>query len=179
MSPGSPLPGGLILRDGQAGDLKPIVALYNHYVTHSPCTFDIQVRTMEQRRPWMARFAASGPWRLLTAWQGQGLAGYACSTPFRPKAAYGTSVETTIYLAPEHQGAGLGNALYSALLSRLEDEPGVHRAYGVVVLPNPASERLHRRLGYRQAAHLHQVGHKFGRFWDVVWFEKDLSGGDG
>ena len=56
----------------------------------------------------------------------------------------------------------------------LEADPDVHRAYGGVALPNPASIALHERFGYKQVATYTEVGFKFDRYWDVIWFEKEL-----
>jgi phosphinothricin acetyltransferase len=100
--------------------------------------------------------------------------GYASSRAFRERAAYDRSVETSIYLAPDAVGHGLGSRLYGQLLETLEAESRVHRAYGGVALPNEASVALHLRLGFKQVASFSEVGFKFGRFWDVVWFERAL-----
>ena len=54
-------------------------------------------------------------------------------------------------------------------------EPFVHRAYGGVALPNPASVTLHERLGFKLVGTFREVGFKFGKYWNVSWFEKDLS----
>ena len=103
--------------------------------------------------------------------------GYACSGPFRPKPAYRSSVETSVYLEPGSRGRGLGKALLAQLLRALEDEPEAHRAYAGIVLPGEASVRLHESLGYVRVAHYHEVGYKLGRFLDVAWYERDLSAG--
>jgi len=131
--------------------------------------------TPEARRAWFEGFSECGPHRLLVAETGSGLVGYASSSRFRPKPAYHTSVETTIYLDPDHLGQGLGARLYGALLEALGAEPGVHRAYGGVALPNPASIALHEAFGFRLVGTFREVGHKFGKFWDVSWYEKDIS----
>jgi phosphinothricin acetyltransferase len=106
-------------------------------------------------------------------------AGYASSREFRAKAAYRQSVETTIYLDPEVVGRGLGRSLYGALLRILESETSVHRAYAGIALPNEASVALHRGLGFRPVGTFHEAGHKFDRYWDVAWYEKDVSGAAG
>ena len=38
--------------------------------------------------------------------------------------------------------------------------------------PNPASVRLHQRFGYRHVGTFTEQGRKFGRYWDVAWFER-------
>lgn len=59
------------------------------------------------------------------------------------------------------------------LLAELETQD-LHRAYGGVVQPNEASARLHESFGFREVARYSEVGRKFGRYWDVVWYERPL-----
>jgi phosphinothricin acetyltransferase len=99
--------------------------------------------------------------------------GYATSSPFRPKPGYLTSVETSVYLRPDATGHGLGTLLYRAVFDALAGQD-LHRAYAGVALPNDASVRLHERLGFREIGTFVEVGRKFGRYWDVLWFERSL-----
>ena len=96
------------IRPGQRSDLPALTALYNHYIEATPITFDLDPYTESQREPWFLQFAERGRYRLLVAVEEGGLLGYACSTPFKPKGAYETSVEATIYVSPEACGKGLG-----------------------------------------------------------------------
>jgi phosphinothricin acetyltransferase len=100
--------------------------------------------------------------------------GYACSVRFRPKSAYSTSVETSVYLDPDLKGRGIGARLYATLFDRLRGED-LHRAYAGVTRPNPASVALHLRFGFRSVGIYREVGRKLGRYWDVEWFEKPLG----
>jgi phosphinothricin acetyltransferase len=61
--------------------------------------------------------------------------------------------------------------VYEMLLAELERED-VHRAYAGIGMPNPASVRLHERCGYRRAGYYTEQGRKFGRYWDVAWYER-------
>ncbi|WBB63999.1 GNAT family N-acetyltransferase [Streptomyces sp. WMMC500] len=162
------------IRPGAEGDLEELTRIYNHYVVETPITFDIEPLTVEQRRSWLTAHPDRGPHRLLVAEEGGKILGYATSSPFRPKQAYATSVETSVYLAPEHVGRGVGGLLYTALFEVLERED-VHLALAGVALPNEASERLHLRFGFRPVGVYEEVGRKFGRFWDVAWFQKRLT----
>jgi phosphinothricin acetyltransferase len=94
---------------------------------------------------------------------------------FRAKAAYAPSVETSIYLATDATGHGIGRILYSELLRQLEAHPGLHRAYAGVALPNDASEGLHRALGFTEVGTYTEVGFKMDRYVDVRWYERDLG----
>ncbi|MEE4298231.1 MAG: N-acetyltransferase family protein, partial [Pseudomonadales bacterium] len=87
------------------------------------------------------------------------------------RAAYDRSVETSIYLAPAAVGRGLGEPLYRHLLDAI-DATDVHRAYGVITVPNPASIALHERLGFSEVGRLSECGRKFDRWHDVAILER-------
>jgi phosphinothricin acetyltransferase len=163
----------VLVRPGQAGDLPALTALYNHYVEHTHVTFDTQPFTVEQRHVWFSHYGPTGRHRLFVAVVGDELVGYATSSRFRDKAAYDTSVETTVYVLDGGAGRGVGSALYSELFGALQGED-VHRAYAGIALPNDASIALHRRFGFADVGTYGEVGRKLGRYWDVTWLEKTL-----
>jgi phosphinothricin acetyltransferase len=165
----------LQIRPGEAGDLNRLVEIYNYYVTETHTTFDTDAFAVGARTQWFTQFAETGPHRLLVAEADDAILGYATSTVFKPRAAYNTSVETTVYVDNSRQGKGVGTQLYSQLINELIREDSVHRAYGGVALPNSGSAALHEKLGFKRVGSYHEVGFKFGKFWDVDWFEKDVS----
>jgi phosphinothricin acetyltransferase len=161
------------IRRGQLGDVPALTEIYNHYVVETPITFDIEPYTIEGRRPWLEQFSPDGPHRCFVA-EHEGIAvGWGASIPFRRKAAYDSSIETSIYLAAEHTGRGLGTRLYEVLLESLK-ETALHRALAGITLPNAVSIALHERFGFQPIGTYTEVGFKFGRYWDVAWFEKQL-----
>lgn len=163
----------LVVRGATRSDLQAINDLYNHYIAHSVITFDLEPWTLQRRTEWFTHYGTTGPHRLLVGVRDEELVGYASSGTFRPKAAYGRSVETSIYLHPDRLGRGDGGRLYATLLDTLATET-VHRAYAGVALPNDASLRLHRRLGFTSIGTFREVGYKFGRYVDVEWFERSV-----
>jgi phosphinothricin acetyltransferase len=165
----------VVVRPATEADLELLNAIYNHYVRETHFTFDLEPISAEARREWFGHYSATGRHRLMVAVAGDAVIGYASSSRFRPKAAYLTSVETSVYLAPDAVGRGAGSKLYEALFKALEGED-VHRAYAGIALPNPASVALHERVGFKRVAHFTEQGRKFDRYWDVAWFEKPLPG---
>ncbi|MGW0499268.1 N-acetyltransferase family protein [Streptomyces sp. NPDC003007] len=163
------------VRPGVEDDLEALAVLYNHYVRETAITFDTAIFTPEERRPWLLSHPEDGPHRLMVAREPdtQRILGYATSSPFRTKPAYATSVETTVYVAPDAGRRGIGTLLYTALFEALSGED-LHRAYAGIALPNEASARLHEGFGFRHVGTYREVGRKFGRYWDVAWYEKPL-----
>ena len=164
----------MLVRPAIEGDLGSLNDLYNHYVRETPVTFDIEPITMDQRRTWFGHYDVVGRHRLLVAVEDDRVLGYATSGPWHTRRAYETSVETSIYLDPDATGRGIGTALYARLFEELDGED-VHRAYGGMTIPNPASIALHERFGFERVAYFTEQGRKFGRYWDVAMYEKPLG----
>jgi phosphinothricin acetyltransferase len=152
-------------------DLGWIAGIYHHYVRTSPATFEVEPRTDQAWRAWFDGFGERGRHRLLVAREDERVLGYASSSTYRSRAAYAPSVETSVYVDHGSIGRGVGSALLRTLLSELETED-VHRACAGIALPNPTSVRLHDRFGYRHVGTFTEQGRKFGRYWDVAWFER-------
>ena len=159
------------IRNATEADIESLTGIYNHYVVNSHITFDLKPVSIENRLEWLSRYNRDDAHRLLVAETDQRVLGYASSSQFRVKPAYRNSVETTIYLDPDATGMGVGQRLYAALLDELTNSR-VHRCYGIVALPNDASVKLHRQLGFEEVGHFSEVGFKFDRYWDTLWLEK-------
>jgi phosphinothricin acetyltransferase len=158
------------VRAARVDDLPRLTEIYSHYVMESPATLDLEPSTVDQRREWFAPFRETGRHRLLAAEESGAILGYAGTMRWRPKPAYDTTVETTIYCAAETIGRGVGARLYAALFEAIARED-VHR--GAAMCPsNPASAALHERFGFRPAGTSTEVGYKFGTYWDECWLEK-------
>lgn len=162
------------IRHCTADDLVELNDIYNFYIRTSPATFDIDEITIEDRRERFTHYAETGRHQVFVACEGDRVLGYASSGPFRPKQAYEPSVETSIYLAEDACGKGVGSQLYAVLFDVLSRED-IHRAYAGVTLPNPASVALHENFGFVERGHFTEQGRKFDRYWDVVWLEKEMT----
>ena len=152
----------VVVRPATLDDLDAVKTIYDGYVESSIATFDTAPSTLshwEERLPRM--YVACDP----------GVVGFAYASVYRPRPAYDNTVETTIYLAPSATGRGVGRLLYSTLLARL-DRDGVHTAVAVVATPNPASVALHEELGFTEVGALREVGHKFDRWVDTVFYQR-------
>lgn len=163
------------VRRGLRADLAAITALYNRYVAGTTANFDVTPFAVAAREPWFAQFAERGRHQIFVAECGGAFAGYAASMRHKEKAAYETTVETTVYVDPAFQRRGAARALYAALFDALAAED-VHSAVAGIALPNPASIALHRAFGFKDVGVFREVGRKFGRYHDVLWVERLLTG---
>jgi phosphinothricin acetyltransferase len=161
----------VVIRPALKSDLVRINEIYNVYIVDSPISFDLEPWDLERRADWWEHYAETGPYRVLVAEVGGRVIGTAYSTRYREKAAYQSSVETTVVLDPDYVALGIGRRLLSLLLDAVRSE-GIHRAYAIITVPNEASIGLHSALGYRPVGTLDDVGFKLGRYWSTVILEK-------
>ena len=162
------------VRVATRADLPRLTEIYNHYVVSTPITFDLEPLTVETRTPWFEEHSDHGRYRLLVAQDGTQVLGYANTHRFRTKAAYDTTVESTIYCAPEGRGRGIGAKLYGELFDAIAGED-INRIVAGITLPNTASLALHQRFGFRRIGTYTEVGRKFGKYWDVAWYQKEIA----
>jgi phosphinothricin acetyltransferase len=155
---------------GQEDDLPAIAGILNDAILTSNATLETQPRAAAERLDWFRRFAATGPYRLLVARQGDLTIGYAASQPYRDHPGFRETVEVSIALDSRRRGQGVGTALYRALLHELAAEP-VHVALAGIVLPNEPSIGLHRKLGFREIGVFHEYAIKNGQYLSSVWME--------
>ncbi len=166
--------GDVKVRAAVRDDLERIVEIYNYYVINTPITFDLQPFKPEQRMKWFEEHAGTRRHRLFVAEDGGRVVGYAGTGQFRDKAAYDTSVETTIYCAHDGLRRGIGSTLYRTLFAALKDED-IHRVLAGITLPNEASVEMHRRFGFGDVGVFIENGRKFDRYWDVLWMQRPLA----
>jgi L-amino acid N-acyltransferase YncA len=163
-----------VIRPAAPGDLDAVAAIFSHYVTGSVITFEITPPTAGEWRRTHGDLAARGLPFLVCECAGQ-VAGYAYAAPWRAKPAYRHTVESTIYLAPDRTGRGLGRRLLRALQQRCA-LAGVEQMIAVIAdTGDPVSIGLHRACGFTDAGRLRNVGHKHGRVIDTLLMQHDLT----
>lgn len=163
----------VIIRAAVRTDLPRLTEIINHYIVNTPITFDIDPYSIEGRTRWFEEHTEGARYRMVVAVEEETVMGWACSGRFRTKAAYDTTVESSVYCAPEATGRGIGSMLYNALFEAIANED-INRVVAGVTMPNDASIALHQRFGFRPVGTFSENGRKFGRFWDVMWLERPL-----
>ncbi|MDA0347221.1 MAG: GNAT family N-acetyltransferase [Verrucomicrobia bacterium] len=161
------------IRHARTADASGINRIGNHYINITPANFKTEPLTLEERETWINSFSESGPYQLFIAEEDNSILGYAGSTKFHDRTAYDTSVATAIYLDPNACTKGIGTRLYTQLFQALAKED-LNRAFAGITIPNPASEALHLKFGFKKVGIFTEAGRKYDKYWDVLWLEKNL-----
>ncbi len=163
-----------MIRPVTLDDAGAITAIYNHYIRSTVITFEEVELTTAEMRARIEGIAFTKGFPYLVLEENDSIVGYAYAGTFRERFAYRFTVESSVYLHPDHFGKGHGKTLYAALLTNLR-EGDYHRVIGGVTLPNEASVRLHEFFGFRKVAHFSEVGFKFEQWLDVGFWELELQ----
>ncbi len=165
---------GVSFRPAVDADAPALVDIYNHYVSTSNVTFDLDSWTPEDMAHKIETVVALGM-PFIVAEIGGGLVGYGYLSTWREKCAYETTMENTLYLRDDARGAGIGRSLLEELL-RLGAIAGVREVIAVIANTADAvpSIRLHEKAGFARVGEMDRVGRKFGEWIGVVMMQKSL-----
>ncbi|UCD37067.1 MAG: N-acetyltransferase [Fidelibacterota bacterium] len=163
----------LVINPATRKDLESITAIYNQAILNTTATFDTQEKSEEEQEIWYDQHGDSYP--LLVARLNGAIVGWAALSPWSDRCAYETTAEVSVYVADEHRGQGVGIQLLQALLEA-GTKSGLHLAVARIVEGNPASLRLHKKVGFRTVGTLKEAGYKFEQYLDVIIMEKLLDG---
>ena len=160
------------IRDAREDDLTGILNIYNDVIATSTAIYSDEPVTLESRKAWFtSRVEQRYP--VLVAATGADVLGFASFGDFRSWPGYRFTIEHSVHVSADRRGTGVGRALMLPLIARAAGL-GKHVMVGGVDASNAASLRFHERLGFAQAAHLREVGFKFGRWLDLVFVQRFL-----
>ena len=162
----------MMIRNVTAADAARIAEIYNHYVVESTATFETEPVTAEEMAHRIKETSQRFPY-LVCETEGK-LVGYCYAHLWKTRAAYSRTLETTIYIAPDARGKGVGSVLMRRLIEECRRE-GFIVLIACITADNLASIALHRGLGFATASRFHNVGVKFNRLLDFVDMELQLT----
>lgn len=159
------------IRPALMEDAPEIANIHAPYVRETAVTFAYHTPTAEDFAVLIRVTQRKYPF--LVAEENGRILGYTYASEYKERAAYDWTVETSIYVSQAELHRGIGRCLYEVLETYLEKQH-VCSLYACITYPNPASIAFHRQMGYREAAHFHNIGFKLGAWHDIVWMEKQL-----
>jgi len=160
------------IRLATESDAASIAAIYAPYVESDVISFEYEAPTPMEIAARIKAITVQWPWLVLTD-EGE-IAGYAYAGRHHDRAAYGWSVNVSVYVSPRFHRRGVGRSLYSALFAVLKWQ-GYYKAYAGITMPNPASVAIHESFGFKRIGIYHGVGYKNGAWRDVAWYEGEVQ----
>ena len=165
------------IKSASPEDAAQLVEIYAPYVIGTAISYEYNVPTVGEFKKRIENTLQVYPYLKAVDASGK-ILGYAYAGRFRVRKAYDYTAEVSIYVRQDCRGGGIGKALYAELEKRLV-EMGIHSLIAVLSVTDAEDEHLtndsfhfHKAMGYREAAHFHEIGYKFGKWYDMVWLEK-------
>ena len=167
------------IRMATPADSKALLDIYAPYVLQTGITFEYEVPREDVFRKRIESVLEKYPY--LVAESDGNIVGYAYAKELGERAAFSHSVETVIYLGGDQRKKGVGRLLYGEL-ERILKKQRITNLYAAVSYREQEDETIthasplfHLAMGYRKAAHFNKCGYKFGRWYDIIWYEKHIA----
>ena len=167
------------IRAAELSDAGRLLEIYALYVKNTAITFEYVVPGEEEFRNRIRNVLEKYPY--LVAVEDGKILGYAYVSAFKERAAYDWAVETSIYVNQSARRQGIGRSLYDAL-EKILKEMNILNMNACIGYPKEEDEYLtrasvefHERMGYRLVGEFHDIGYKFGRWYNMVWMEKMIG----
>ena len=167
------------IRFAKPEDAKELLKIYAYYVTDTAISFETEVPSEEEFKLRIEEVLKSYP--LMVACKDDEILGYAYLHSLVGRKAYELSAETTIYLNPDKKKMGIGKKLYSVLedIAKAQNITNLYSCIGYVDKEdeylNNNSVQFHEHIGFRMVGKFENCGHKFGRWYHMVWMEKIIG----
>ena len=168
----------LIIRDVKIEDAARLVEIYSHYVENTAVSFEYAVPTVSEFENRIRNITKKYPY-LVCERDGK-VIGYVYASAYSSREAYNWTVDTSIYIDKDCRRAGAGSLLYKELEKRLKTIGIVNLLAGVAFIEKEDeylthdSPKFHLNQGYTEVAFMKSVGKKFGRWYDLKWFQKKI-----
>ena len=166
----------MFIRSVVLDDAERLLEIYAYYVRNTAISFECSVPLPEEFRERIRNTLKKYPYE-----ENGMIRGYAYAGVFKNREAYDHCCEVTIYLDRHSKGKGYGRALYEKLEEKL-GEMGILNLYACIGNPisedeylTRNSEQFHQHMGYVKAGEFHKCGHKFGRWYNMIWMEKIIG----
>lgn len=152
-------------------DAERIRQIYAPYVEYGKQTFEVEVPSLEEMQNRVSQTMQNFPWIVIC--ENDFILGFAYAHPFRERAGFKYSAESSIYLDSNHHKSGMGKQLYTALIDLLRLQ-GYRTLVATVSSPNRASEAFHEKMGFELQGRMPNIGYKFNEYVGLSYYVKQL-----
>lgn len=168
------------LRAAVPEDAASLLDIYAPYVADTAISFEYSVPSLAEFTQRIQNVLKRFPYLVAEKKSSREILGYVYASPFHPREAYKWAVETSIYIRQGYTGLGLGRRLYEAL-ERILKEQHIITLYACIAAPPGPDEFVsdrsilfHQHMGYDLIAEFDRCAYKFGRWYNMVWMEKNI-----
>lgn len=152
-------------------DLSLILDIYNHYIVTTTATFRLTKISIETLKSFI--FLNNPRYKAFLIYLQNEVTGFCFITQYKNLEAYDRTAEIGIYLKPDFTKKGIGLQAIKHLES-VAEKSSLRILIASISGENTASIKLFQKLNYTECGHFKDVGEKFNRVLDVIYFQKRL-----
>ncbi len=149
-------------------DWEHVSKIYVEGIATGEATFETDAPS------WEIWNSAHLPYGRLVARVDDTIKGWAALSPVSSRCVYSGVAETSVYIAEDFRGRGLGRALLEMLVS-VSESNGVWTLQAGVFPENVGSLRLHKMFGFREVGRRERIGKMNGVWRDTILLERRSS----
>jgi L-amino acid N-acyltransferase YncA len=158
----------MTVRPAARADAAAIARIYNEGIEDRVATFETRLRTAGDIESWF-----DGRHPIVVVERDGTIFGFGATFEYRPRDCYAGVAETSIYVARDARGSGVGRAALEGLMTAAR-EAGFWKLVSRVFPENTASLALLQRTGFRQVGRYEKHARLDGVWRDVVIVERLL-----
>jgi L-amino acid N-acyltransferase YncA len=155
----------------EEADLAVALDIYNYYIKTTTATFRLEPITIDVFKSFI--FLDHPKYKAYLIYHQDEIVGFCFVTQYKNLPAYDHTAEMGVYLKPDFTRLGLGPEA-TKHLEQTAAGNGIKVLIASISGENTASLKLMRKLGYDECGHFKNVGEKWGRIIDVIYFQKEL-----
>lgn len=156
------------VRSASAADALVIARIFNEGIVDRAATFETRLRTPDDIEKWL-----DGRHPVVVVERDGRILGFGATFEYRPRDCYAGIAETSVYVAREARGTGVGRAALEGLIAAAR-EAGFWKLVSRVFPENAASLALLDRTGFRQVGLYEKHARLDGVWRDVIVVERLL-----
>lgn len=161
-----------VIRLVNENDALQMLEIYAPIVRETAISFEVEPPSQTEFQGRINSYQQQMPW--LVCEINQEVVGYAYANPYRTRAAYQWSVESSVYVSANYRRKGIARALYTSLFKLLQLQ-GFYNVVAAIALPNQPSVAVHESVGFSPVGVLRRVGYKFGQWHDIGFWQLSLQ----
>jgi L-amino acid N-acyltransferase YncA len=159
------------VRAASPADADAICAIHNQGILDRVATLDVDARTPDGIREWLAARGSRHP--VIVASIGGAVVGWASLNRFNSRPAYDHVADFSVYIERDWRGKGIGRQLLDRLIE-LAREIGFHKMVLSALASNQAGIALYTRAGFSAVGVYREQGQLDGEWVDTLIMEKLL-----
>ena len=157
--------------DVKETDLTIIKEIYDYYIEKSTATYYTEKIALNELREFI--LIGNEKYKSYLVMNRKECCGFCYLSQYKKRQAYDRTAEISLYLKPDCTGKGIGNNALK-FLEDVAKRNGISVLIALISGDNENSIRLFEKNKYEKCGHLKQIGEKFNRILDVVFYQKIL-----